>query len=58
MDPCLFTHIQKGPADCHQMMHSSMVYIYRMICEISNFSGIFVQTAPHSDVALRNLPLV
>ena len=23
------------------------VYIYRMICEISNFSGIFVQTAPH-----------
>ena len=24
------------------------VYIYRMICEISNFSGIFVQTAPHT----------
>ena len=26
------------------------VYIYRMICETSNFSGIFVQTAPHSNV--------
>ena len=26
------------------------VYIYRMICEISNFSGIFVQTAPHINV--------
>ena len=24
------------------------VYIYCMICEISNFSGIFLQTAPHS----------
>ena len=29
-------------------MHISYeVYIYRMRCEISNFSGIFVQMVPH-----------
>ena len=31
----------------HIIILSYEVYIYRMICEISNFSGIFVQTAPH-----------
>ena len=31
------------------------VYIYCMICEISNFSGIFVQTAPHTNVTQHEL---
>ena len=33
------------------------VYIYRMICEISNFSGIFVQTAFYEGIAVNEVEL-
>ena len=50
----IYVHISRDIWIYHMIyVHISYeVYIYRMICEISNFSGIFVQTAPHSTIPM------